>query len=515
MNAKLCDRITCGIITVMSVIYLIQARNVLFLITAALLCGIMWWKVGYAGYKGDSSTVDSFSMAVSNINMYIIVLSGLYTIAASGLSWESLEVLGGLAKGRIAVYIAMVVLTLIFHSVFSGKTSKKGIAVVLCSVLYLAAGWLLFGKEYEYMLPFCISVIVILAILSFYRILRSSGNTSIPDATWIYPGIFPFILINGMIGNGTLYQWFVKGQITTMPAWWVWIGLIAIGIVNLSVGFLEWKRASFGLAVLMFLAMLAGNFIWKTGFQLHAILAGLLLMDMVFDYIVKKRLIKNNPLGFAVVGMIYFPMLILISILAAWHKDQAFLIGIVLLMAAVLFMHWGKEPKNVLSLFGFSFGVTLLFLAVRYTNGGEHTVLLVVISAVFWALFALNAGETKQNTELPFIVRCSLLLSIFVMILSVLHEALPSGAIFYLERETSIFSKENPNLVFGVLTGDTDELKNVLIEWDDEDIITLTPEEANEYRGSIHSLHAKVTLVMEDETEHINQQYFLKVKEDE
>lgn len=515
MDAKLCDRITCGIITVMAIIYLIQARDVLFLITAGLLCGIMWWKVGYVGYKGDSSTIDGFSMAVSNMNMYIIVLVGLYAIAASGLNWESREVLENLAKGRIAAYIVMIVLTLIFHSVFSGKTSKKGIAAVLCSILYVTSGLRLFGEEYEYMLPFCISVIMLLAILSFYWILRSSGNISVPDATWIYLGIFPFILINGIVGNGTLYQWFVKGQITTMPAWWVWIGLIAIGIVNLSVGHLEWKRASFGLAVLLFLAMLAGNFIWKTGFQLHAVLAGLLLLDMIFDYVIKKGLIKNNPFGLAVVGMMYLPILLLISILAAWHRDQALLIGTVLVMAVMLFVHWGKEPRNVLSLFGIGFGITLLFLAVRYTNGGEHTALLVVTSAIFWALFALNAGETKQNMEFPFIVRCSLIVSIFVMILSVLHEAIPSGAIFYLEKETSIFSKENPNLVFGVLTGNTDELKNVLIEWNDEDIITLTPEEANEYHGSIHSLHAKVTLVMEDGTERINQQYFLKVKEDE
>ena len=66
MNSKICDQITCGIITGILLISAIMSKELLFTAAGGILCGIMWVSILYGnGAKGNVN----FAGTAHNTNM--------------------------------------------------------------------------------------------------------------------------------------------------------------------------------------------------------------------------------------------------------------------------------------------------------------------------------------------------------------------------------------------------------------------------------------------------------------
>jgi hypothetical protein len=322
--------------------------------------------------------------------------------------------------------------------------------------------------------------------------------------------------VNLVTGDGALYLWFVRGTIPSAPVWWFWIGLLAIALVNLSVKLPEWKQAAFGVEILVFLAVLALSYLWKTDFQLHLVLVGLLVLDVCLNAWMKKSAVKNPVLRFGVTGIFLLPVVLLLSTLAARHCDLELAICILLIAFVFLFAHMEKQEGSYIRVFALGFGINLLLILIRFTNGGSHTAIFIGTSLLFWILFALNASQSPlyrtniRQMEPAVPERCVFYGCLFVMLLVALGQVVRTDTVFYLERDIPVFSRENNYPLHAKMEGNTEEIEEVTIEWSGEEAETMSPEEVYYYDEAIHASSAKITWIMSDGTAHTNYQFFLK-----
>ena len=569
MNSKICDQITCGIISVMAVIYAVMTKNMLFVAAAVILCGFMWWSVCYQGAGSGNA---NFAGTAHNTNVYLVVLLGLYIVASSGLTWESFPVVKEffLPPNVIAWIIVMIIGRFVIRAIFNNGYIRKILGVLLNAAFNVAAAGFFAGTDSTvYQLVFAVTVFA--ALLSLSRVLQNAASAVVLDTSWAVIGMLPFMLADTMLGTNQLYSWFVLGS-HVMPVWWVTIGLIAIAAVNLCVGLASWKKASFGAAVILFLAALYYGKFFGTGFDLGIVVICALLADLTVKHLIGKNIIKNKTYELLIAYAFFVPATLLFSAVAARHNDMILCIAAVLLLGVFAVVNWKLPIDSSAGIFVFGMAFTVLFLSVRYINGAEKTSFLVVIAVIFWLVFALGFGRNHlyktavEDMTMSGIMKYVLYLFAAAALCISLFMVTQVKTVFYLEKQkteavaqikqldeilegqeeseetvseenskdkdtkkTEKKAKEKENakkeaaeaekeaesvVVKGIISGDAAKIKSITMEWGEKQAITCTAEEAAKYSAEIPASSVKVTVEMNDGSIYVNKQYFFTGKSD-
>lgn len=514
MNSKACDQITCGIISVMALIYLAVSRNLLFAAVAAALCSFMWWSVCF---RSEIRKNINFAGTAHNTNIYLVVLLGLYVMASSGLTEDCLFAVESLFMNISVIgwIVVMILGRFVIKHFINGGHTKKILGILLNSVFNVVVTGIFFG-EVMYQLMFAVTVFT--ALLSLSRVLQNAESVDVIDTSWVVIVMMFFMLIDTQ-GAWRLYFWFVLGEYT-LPVWWVAIGLLAIAAVNLSVQLISWKRASFGASILLFLIALYYGEIFDKGFHVGIVIVCALFADLTVKYLIGENIIKDKTYEMLIVYAFFIPATLLFSVAAARHNDLIVGVAAVLLLCIFVVINWKLPIDSSVNIFAFGMVFSLLFLGVRYVyaNDGQNMVLLFFSAAVFWLFFAVSFGRNRLYKtaagDISGIMKCVLYLFVAVSLCVSFYMVTRVKNVFYLEKQenAAIIAEGVQPVVKGVIEGNAEEIKSITMEWDGAQTITCSAGEAAEYCVQFPSSSVKITVEMEDGSYYVNQQYFFSAK---
>lgn len=560
MNSKICDQITCGIITGILLISAIMSKELLFTAAGGILCGIMWVSILYGnGAKGNVN----FAGTAHNTNMYLVVLLGIYIFYTSGLTLAVFPVIKEffLNPVIIAWIVVMILGRFAIKIFFNTGYIRKILGVLLNSIFNVAVAWFFTGAD-SAVSKVMLVVTVYAALLSLSRVLQNAASAAVVDTSWVVIVMLPLILVDTVMGKGVLYSWLVLGKYT-LPVWWVTLALIAMAAVNLCVGLASWKKASFGASIILFVAALYYGEILGTGFHLGMVIICALLADLTVKHLIGKNIIKSKTYELLIAYAFFVPATLVFSAIAANHNDLVLCIAAVLLLGVFAVVNWKLPIDSSVGIFTFGMAFTALFLSVRYVSGEASTSFLAVVAVVFWVIFALGFGRNRlyktavEDMTMTGIMKYVLYLFAAAALCISLYTVTQMKTVFYLEKQPAAVTFElkeigeilegedaseegtseeaaegeakekekaeadaetekeaEPVIVKGVIKGDAAEIKSITMQWDKKKAITCTAEEAAAYAVEVPSSKVKIIVEMNDGSSYVNQQYFFVGKKD-
>ena len=515
METKMCDQITCGIISAMGLIQFIITKNTFYGMTAVILCGYMWYKI--AAKKADENRLH-LTGAAKNTNIYILVLIGLYVFGTSQLTFDNLDALKTcFTNVPLIILIASLGLaTWILQDVFKDNINQKIVGIILiCAADFLG---LFFARKIVYLTalkPVIYPVIILTTLVSLVRAMESRSEDPIVGMNGVFVGLIPLSIVNLYMGDGILYTWFGMGVIQTKPAWWVLIGLASIAAVNMAQETKAWKRIEFGCAVGIFLFALYYSIHMNGKLHIYALFGCIMFIILLIHFLHEKtNLINRHGYDIIVAELFLLPELLLVLTADIRQLDGIMFVVLMLALVVIVICGWNLGLENGLGIFALESLFAAQFFLIRASEGGANTLFLIGISMIFWAFFGICHAKGKQifcDTQKN-LKKCIIFGIPFILSLFSLWMIQHNENYFYLERNSNFFDEQTANLLHGVLVDKESTVDSITIEWASDNIVTLTPDTIAGYQCEIQDSDAKITLQLKDGSTVENRQYFVKRK---